>query len=160
MKKLLLLTITILFIASNQQLAAQNHKEENVDFELRSAWINNNVKLLKDFDKQAIEKKVVLKKFEENGEIHQSYRINKKGFIEFEGQDWVYIILHSSHNKDKIGDVAIARDQNGDIYIHLGHNCGMIAHYQVKSTVLFTKSKDFFEHFKSDIDTLSWKRYK
>ena len=159
MKKILLLTITIIFLVNHNKLNAQNHGQDNIDYQLRTKWINSTIESLKEFDKSMVEKKVVLKTRDKNGLIHQSYRINKSGLIEFGEKEWVYIVLHSSHHKDMIGDVAIAINQKGETYIHLGHNCGMIAHYEAESSILYSKSDDFFEHFKSDVDKLPWEKH-
>jgi len=158
-KAILLLSIIFLSGLSNT-LYSQHHKTDTIDPVIRAQWIMETVSTLQNLDLSAIEKKIVLKTRDHNGEIHQSYRIIKNGLIEFGKNQWVYIVLQSSHNNEKIGDIAIGRDKKGNFFVHYGHICGMIAHYEAVAPEIYTKSIDFFKYFKDDTGGLSWQKLK
>jgi len=154
-----IIALTIIFITHGQAIS-QTHDTGEFDYEKRSGWLDQTKKSLKGFKPEMAEKKQSFKFREKDGMILQSCRIVGKGLIEFESGDWVYIVLHSSHEKDSIGDVAIAVDQKGRFFKHEGHVCGGICHYEALTSKKYETSKDFFKHFKDDTEGKSWEKLK
>jgi hypothetical protein len=152
--------IILLLSSFPTSLHAQGHSELKVDPDARNEWVKQVRNSLKGITPDDVPKKVKLKAYERDGMIRQKYRINKAGLIQFNSKEWVYVTLHSQHDDDRIGDLAIAIDQDGKYYYHLGHVCGGIVHYQATATNLFSSSEDFFLYFKDDIDGLPWHRLK
>jgi hypothetical protein len=139
---------------------AQGHSELKVVPEVRNEWVKQLRKSLKEIKPNNVSTKVNLETYGEGKIIHQKYRINKAGLIQFNSKEWVYVTLHSQHDDDAIGDLAIAIDQNGKYYYHLGHVCGETVRYQAATTNILNSSKDFFLYFKDDVDDLYWHRLK
>jgi len=157
---LLVCLSALLLLLQSRSVFSQVHGTGDYDPAKRSEWIKETVKKLKAFDPATAEKKQELKFREQDGEIHQSCRILNEGLVEFESGDWVYIILHSGHEQDSIGDIALAIDRKGKLFKHEGHVCGNICHYETVAPEKYTTSKDFFRYFKDDTEGLSWEKLK
>ena len=157
LKSLLLFITLISLLAFNINAIAQSSHKSKVDTYKRDKWIKETSLILEDFNPDKAEKIVKLKTRDFESQIHQSYRIVREGYIKMDKKEWVYIILHSSHDKDGIGDVAMAINQDGITYIHHGHICGGIVHYETVASELYTKSANFFKYFVDDTEGLGWR---
>ncbi len=146
----------LLFLVCSSSLYAQGHTALKIDSHARNVWVKQMRKSLKEIKPGDVPTKAKLETYERDGMIHQKYRIIKAGLIQFNPKEWVYVTLHSQHDDNRIGDLAIAIDQDGKYYYHLGHVCGGIVHYQATTTNRLSGSNDFFLYFKDDIDGLPW----
>lgn len=86
------------------------------------------------------------------------------GLIEFDNNEWIYIATHSWHLDDKIGDVSVAIDNKGNIYLNEGHVCGGINFVPSKFNVAPNEDipapasvKEFIDNYVSWIDGKPWK---
>jgi hypothetical protein len=154
----IIIIATLTVFVANGQAGAQSHSTGEFDPEKREQWIAETIKVLKDFKPRDTDERSGLKVRDNDGQLHQSFRIVKKGMLEFDSGEWAYIILHSSHDNDSIGDFALAVDQKGRIYKHEGHVCGGICHYEALAPEKYTRSRDFFKYFRDDTDGLPWKK--
>lgn len=137
-------------------LLAQSHAAGEVKPGARKKWVRQLRKSYQEMNPDSMSEQVKIRTREVEGGIKQDYSIEGSGLIRFESGDWVYITLHSSHDNAKIGDVAIARDQDGNQYYHLGHVCGGAVDYEAVTERRCTTSEEFFQHFKDSTDDLSW----
>jgi hypothetical protein len=144
----------------SHSIHAQGHSEVKIDPDARKKWVKQVRKSLKQMNPDTVSIKSKMNTYERNGLIHQKFRIRNSGLITFESNDWVYVTLHSEHNDERIGDLAIARDQDGKYYYHLGHVCGGIINFVATSKTPYTSSEDFFQYFKDDIESLVWQPLK
>jgi hypothetical protein len=86
-----------------------------------------------------------------------SYRLtNQEGCITFPNGDWIYMIAHSSHDDNGIGDITLAIDNRGRLFSNEGHVCGGIIHFYSESDEELTGANDFFGRFLSDCDDCKW----
>ena len=152
--------IIVLLFLGNGFALSQSHITGEYDPAKRERWIDETAHILKNFTQNDTTRISALKTREKDGKILQSYRILGQGLINFDNGDWVYILLHSSHDNDSIGDISLAVDQKGRIFKHEGHVCGGICHYEALAPEEFTSSKDFFKYFRDDTDGLPWERYR
>lgn len=158
---LLVYISAMLLLLQSRDVFSQAHDTGDYDPAKRTEWIKETVKKLKTFDPASLAgQKQELNFREQDGEMHQSCRILNEGLVEFESGDWVYIILHSGHEQDSIGDIALAIDRKGKLFKHEGHVCGNICHYETIAPEKYTTSKDFFRYFKDDTEGLSWEKLK
>ena len=151
---LFVLSLSLLLLPTS--LSAQRHSRIEVKPAARKKWVRQTRRVLKQISPHTASERVPVWTQNIDGLIKQSYSVESAGLILFEADDWVYVALHSSHDNPKIGDVAIAIDQDGNQYYHLGHVCGGAIDYETTSEKLYTTSEEFFQHFEDSIDERSW----
>ena len=156
MKVSLLYQFTFLLCLSSSSLLAQHHQNAKVDPDERNNYIQLVVKSVSGLDPDTVENKVHLRSRDKDGLLYQKYRVIRSGLICFDSGDWVYIKLHSSHDNESIGDIAIALDNDGDLFINSGHVCGGLTSFECLGDTIYTSAKEFFKYFTDDIDEMSW----
>ena len=135
-------------------LSTGNKKPDNV---LRKKWIVNNLEKLKVFNPDKNTSVIQSREVDIEDFYQLSYRITSdEGFIVFGNGDWVYLRVHSSHEKEEIGDISMAIDNWGKLYLNLGHVCGGIIHYVTHKKLKVQSVDDFIQNFKSDTDDRPW----
>lgn len=139
---------------------AQVHNVGEFDPQKRSMWIEQEVNDLKLYKPEEDAKSIKLKTINKKGEVWRSVRVVKKGLVELDKGDWIFIVTNSGHDNPSVGDISLAIDQNGKIYRHSGHVCGNIIHFEAVLTKPHINSKLFFRNFKDDTEGLSWEKLK
>jgi hypothetical protein len=66
----------------------------------------------------------------------------------------------SAHQTKDIGDITIALNEKGEVYINQGHICGGIIHFKTHKRGLTKTSSSFLKHYNSDTDDESWMEYR
>lgn len=133
-------------------------KKAVVDQEKRTQWIRKAVDSLmlkneSDFPQLAMSELI-------HEEFYQaSYRLIEKGMIIFDDGSYVKLISTSAHAISEIGDITLAVNELGDVYINQGHICGRIIHFRVHQKKLTLTAGIFFDHFSSDTDDEPWQLY-
>jgi hypothetical protein len=87
-----------------------------------------------------------------------SYRLMGDGYIRFENGDWLFLRSTSSHLNEQVGDITLAIDNRGEIFINEGHVCGGIIHFITHEKKAVKAASDFIQHFMSDTDDQYWSR--
>ena len=90
--------------------------------EVQDAWVAATVQKLQSFRPSPETRRVELG-------YSDAYGIpgnEGSALIEFGANGWVYVLTHSSHNDERIGDISIAIDNTGALWENLGHVCGGI----------------------------------
>ena len=152
-KLLLSLAVVFMFLSSFGQCTDQTL----VKPEKRQEWINQMkkeiVKLNPDTVHHILEASIV----DLGAEYYTfSYRLKTTGLIQISPNEWIYLTSSSSHNNPEVGDITIAIDQDRQFYINEGHVCGGIVHFRTETKIDLKTSKQFFEYFRSDIDSIPW----
>jgi hypothetical protein len=57
-----------------------------------------------------------------------------------------------------VGDLTLAIDNHGKIYLNEGHICGGIIHFIINDKIAVKAASDFIQHFISDTDDQYWRR--
>ncbi|MCT4622765.1 MAG: hypothetical protein N4A46_04010 [Schleiferiaceae bacterium] len=151
-----LIVICLCAFFSTSSLFAQEHHNE-IDKKTRKQWIKEMKHSLSSMNPDTVKRNVELKTRDKKGLLHQEYRIVYSGIIHFEQGEWIYVTLNSSHKNPQVGDISMARDQDGKIYYSLGHVCGKIVHYVAQSKEPYSSSSDFIKYFTDDTDHAHWK---
>ena len=140
--------------------AVAQHASTNIDPEARQQWIKDVSSWLRQdsiIDKGPL---LELTKRPYGNQHYHSCKVKEEGgLLEFNNGSWLYMVCHSSHEDDRIGDITLAIDKKGRLYQNLGHICGGIIHFisepgQPKPS----SSKDFIRDFKCDTDGERWSR--
>lgn len=124
---------------------------ETVVPELRAAWKAKTVKKLRAFQPSNQAPRADIKT------RHRGlfYWINQEALIEFEQGEWLYVITHSSHIDESVGNAILAIDHAGNLYENDAHVCGRISTY-VRNGEAFKAVSEFIGA-KIDFD-YSWKK--
>jgi hypothetical protein len=136
-----------------------NHNQGQVEVEQFRFWItmmSDSLRKSKNDHFSNVESNTI----EWTEYVKTSYRVYLAGEIKFGEKDTVQIVLHSSHENTAIGDIALAMNDLGDIYINTGHICGGMAHFVRYSTKIPESSEEFFTTFVSEADNSGWVRWK
>ena len=126
----------------------------------RQAWIDKTALYLKTVDPDTVVEIIELRTRQADGLIYHKYKVSNEGIIKWENGDWAYIVLHSQHRDEAIGDLALAIDNKGKFYLHYGHVCGGTMGYVLRSKKLRKKRKHFFKMFFDNVDDLFWQKLK
>jgi hypothetical protein len=88
-----------------------------------------------------------------------SYRLIEEGYVEFSDGSCLCMITNSSHRDPYVGDLTLAMDREGRMYINQGHICGEIIHFIIEEKLEIKSSEEFLRYFVSDTDDSGWLRY-
>jgi hypothetical protein len=124
----LLLFIGFLALISTTALGAGTMKK-------RAGWISATVARLKEFKPAEGTKIVEIRKLRIGRVL---YTIEGEGLVRFGTAQWLYIISHSSHQEDGVGDAILAIDQDGNLYANDSHVCGDIIVYAMSGEAFGT----------------------
>jgi hypothetical protein len=140
------------FLKSHYEL---HGKKAVVDDKKRNEWISKTVDSLmlkneSDFPCLVINELV-------HEDFYQaSYRLIKKGMIKFEDGSYVKMVSTSAHATTEIGDITLAVNERGDVYVNQGHICGTIIHFNTHQKGLTRTAATFLRDFSSDTDDEQW----
>ncbi len=136
------------------------HSSVKVIENKRIIWVNNMIDSINIIsDSEEIEISIpTITDIQDSKMI--SYRIYQKGKIVFPDGKFIVLVLHSAHGDPEIGDVALAVQKDGFVYINFGHVCGEMVHFVNYSTEIPVSAIDFFKSFISDTDDEKWKKWK
>ena len=158
MSKQIILSFMLLLVVIFRS-NAQESENSNISPEKRNKWIKETAKELKNF-KPDTSVKVILPYILDAGETKKlAYKVNKSGIINLNNGDWVYIITHSSHQDEEIGDVSLAVDNKRHIFINEDHVCGGVIRFETDQITELKKSSDFFKYFVSDTASKGWDKF-
>jgi hypothetical protein len=134
-------------------------KKAVVDQEKRTEWISKAVDILKhkndiDFPQLSMNELI-------HEDFYQaSYRLIEKGIINFNDGSYVKLMSTSAHAISEIGDITLAVDEQGSVYINQGHICGRIIHFNTHQKGLALSAETFLKNFTSDTDDEPWQLYR
>ena len=143
------------FLKSHYEL---HGKKGVVDQEKRTKWISkaiDSLMLISESDVPQLAK---------NELIHEDfyrvgYRLIEKGMIKFEDGSYIKLMSTSAHAISEIGDITLAVDAQGRVYINQGHICGRIIHFNTHEKGLTLSAATFLKNFTSDTDDEPWQLY-
>lgn len=88
-----------------------------------------------------------------------SYRLIEKGVINFEDGGYIKLMSTSAHSIAEIGDITLALNEDGEVYVNQGHICGGIIHFETRDRGKTQAALDFLNSFQSDTDDEPWQLY-
>ncbi|HLO53301.1 MAG TPA: hypothetical protein VK169_03380 [Saprospiraceae bacterium] len=124
----------------------------------RKTWIDETVDSLMNKNEDDFPKLVM------NELIHEdfykaSYRLLEKGVINFKDGGYLKLMSTSAHSIAAIGDITLAVNEIGEVFVNLGHICGGIIHFETHDKGKTQAALDFLNSFRSDTDDESWQSY-
>jgi hypothetical protein len=130
--------------------------QDLIDQQVKDTWIRETAIMLTQLsgpaEGQIIEKQVT----EMEGFYQAGYRVQGSGYISFDNGEWIYLVSNSAHDNEKVGDITIAVDNRGRMYLNEGHVCGGIIHFITNDKTETETGDGFFRHFISDTDNRGW----
>ncbi len=146
-------------IQKNNFDTAQLHgytNPEKIDKAEKSKWIAATLAEMKKVKKLDSTQTITMRKIDLEDNFLMSFRVRGSGFISFEDGDWIYLVSHSEHNSEQVGDLTLAIDNHGEIFINDGHVCGGIINFMTKRKIQVKEASHFFGNFISDTDDRGW----
>jgi hypothetical protein len=134
-------------------------KKITVDEHKRNDWIRSAADMLRDTKNSDIDHVLVMNELVHEDYYQASYRLIDKGLIKFEDGSYLKLMSTSTHTHKDIGDITLAVNQQGDVYINQGHICGRIIHFNTNQKELALTSATFLKNFTSDTDDEPWHSY-
>jgi hypothetical protein len=136
----------------------QHGRKTVIDEIKRNTWIKDTVDSLMNKNVEDFPKLVV------NELIHEdfykaSYRLIEKGVINFKEGGYLKLISTSAHSIAEIGDITLAVNEIGEVFVNQGHICGGIIHFETNDRGKTHAALDFLNSFQSDTDDESWQSH-
>lgn len=131
-------------------------KTVSIDLKKRDAWIAQQIKNLSVRHIDTAYTIMTMRELIHEHFYQASYRLIDKGMIKFEDGSYLKMISTSSHTRSDIGDVTVAINEKGDVYINQGHICGRIIHFNTHQRDKVKTAADFITHFTCDTDDEPW----
>ena len=72
---------------------------------------------------------------------------------------WLYIVTHSTHLNEDIGDICLAIDDTAHIYENDGHVCGGIRFQSTNDSSPAKSASDFVSRYNTYLSGISWKAW-
>jgi hypothetical protein len=150
---------TVLFGRSFLKNHYELHGKKGVIDEIkRNTWIKETVdslikKNVDDFP-QLVMNELIHEDF-----YKASYRLIEKGVINFKDGGYLKLMSTSAHSIAEIGDITLALNEHGEVYVNQGHICGGIIHFETHDRGKTQSALDFLNSFQSDTDDESWQSY-
>jgi hypothetical protein len=151
--------IFLFFCLITGSLRAQHEDESAVVPELRDAWIQSAVQSLKSVRPGENLPELKLSRVQEIGYARIRVRVLEEGRLNIGKNEWVCFRSTSAHEHPETGDITLAMDHKGKIYINLGHVCGEIC-FETSEIPELSNTREFFKYFISAYDKEKWKQYK
>lgn len=135
------------------------HGRKAVIHELkRKSWIEETVDSLMNKNEDDFPKLMM------NELIHEdfykaSYRLLEKGVINFKDGGYLKLMSTSAHSIAEIGDITLAVNEIGEVFVNQGHICGGVIHFETHDRGKTHAALDFLNSFQSDTDDESWQSY-
>lgn len=123
----------------NSTISERTEVKNTTDAERRD-WLKTTKQKLRQFQPAAETPRAIIKPYT----FDLFYWIEHEGLIEFENDEWLYIVTHSSHAKDNVGNVILAIDHAGNLYENQAHVCGKISVYAADGKA-FERVSDFID---------------
>ena len=149
-----LFLVAVVFVSN-----AQETENSKISPEKRDKWAKETAAGLMIFQPDS-SVRVISPDILYTGEKNKiSYRINKKSLIRLNNGGWIFIVPHSSHDDEEIGDLSLAVDHNKNIYICDAHVCGGIIHFETDQITELKETSEFFKYFISETDSKGWSKF-
>jgi hypothetical protein len=119
----------------------------------RSSYIQKSVNLLKVRSQggcvnPSSPKHIIV----EEGDVY-SYRLFEgTNCVSFPNGESMYFLIHSGHEQESIGDLTLAIDIQGRLYLNEGHVCGGLIHFYSNEKGSLETVNNFIHSMKSDTD--------
>ncbi|MCP4075341.1 MAG: hypothetical protein GY744_04065 [Gammaproteobacteria bacterium] len=126
----------------------QTRKPKVIEEE-RSAWLEETKHRLERFQISDETQEARIKTYESGLVL---YWIDDEALIRFEGEEWLYIVTHSGHLFDGVGNAILAVDNTGNLYSNPTHVCDGIS-IDTRKGKEFHQLSDFL---KKKVDDGSW----
>jgi hypothetical protein len=134
-----------------------SQENEEINPKAQKRWMKQTVRKLNRIKPDHCVKRIEPRVVDMEDLFMVSYRLeNQEGCVTFPNGDWIYMIAHSSHDSKLIGDITLAIDNRGRLFMNEGHVCGGIIHFYTDSEMELNGADDFFGHFLSDCDDCRW----
>lgn len=126
----------------------------------RHEWINEAVAILKAKGTGDCSMRLERRTIEEEDSFMISYTLrSREGCIVFPNGEWLYLLMHSSHSNEAVGDMTLAIDTAGRLYMNEGHVCGGRIAFYTGEKVPMDSVADFIRYSLSDTDDKAWTRF-
>jgi hypothetical protein len=135
-------------------------KSSVVDVKKRGQWISETINLMNTAHSEANVELLVMQELIHEDFYQMSFRLIDSGKIIFQDGSFLYLVSTSAHTTKDIGDVTLAVNQDGDVYINQGHICAGIIHFKSHKKGTAHTAEAFLKNFKSDTDEEPWLLYK
>lgn len=135
-------------------------KKSIIDEEKRNKWIQEAAEKLKSTKNVDNYQQLVMNELTHEDFYQASYRLIDSGMIKFDDGSYLKLKSTSTHSMAEIGDITLAVDRHGDVYINQGHICGGIIHFNTHQKDVARTDVDFLKYFQSDTDDEQWLYYK
>jgi len=142
------------------QCQAQHADHLRISEKNQRTWLKKTASLLKKMTPDTCSRVSEIKRYDFGDSKKVAFRIVEYGLIKLENGDWVYILTHSSHEDETVGDISMAISSDKKLYVNYGHVCGGIINFQAYDIQSLSSSEEFFRLCKSDTDGISWEPYK
>lgn len=151
----------ILFGRSRLKTHFELHGKTNeVNIKKRDQWISETLNLMNTADSGANAEVLSMQELIHEDFYQMSFRLINNGKIIFQDGSFLHLVSTSAHASKDIGDVTLAVNEDGDVYINQGHICAGIIHFKSHKKDAAPTAGDFLKNFKSDTDDESWLLYK
>lgn len=160
-----LLLLLGLWNGTNHPLFAQqcsNHSQSNSQSLLKlnpvkEAYLLGSINILKTASREGcinpqMSNHVTL----EVGEMYRYRFMTGNSCITFPNGDSLFFLVHSGHEQESIGDLTLAIDQQGRLYLNEGHVCGGLIHFYSNEKGSLETVNNFILYMKSDTDDKSF----
>jgi hypothetical protein len=131
-------------------------KTKEVNIKKRDIWINETINHLKSMCTTANFEVISKQELIHEDFYQMSFRLIENGKIIFQDGSYLHLVSTSAHTTKDIGDVTLAINKDGDVYINQGHICGGIIHFKTHKKDMSNTAVSFLENFKSDTDDEPW----
>lgn len=135
-----------------------NPGESVVDEQIRNHWVQQTLTYLADPSNTNEFKRMEWKETHQEGNYQKSTRLVQNGILYFQDGSYLKMIAHSAHENPEIGDITLAMDSGGRMYVNTGHVCGGIIHFITHKKLSNCRIRHFVKHFVSDTDDQRWKK--
>jgi hypothetical protein len=134
-------------------------KKITVNERKRNKWVQVTATKLRDTKNSDNYQELVINEVSHEDYYKASYRLIGTGMIKFEDGSYLKLMSSSTHTNKKIGDITLAVNEQGDVYINQGHICGSIIHFETIQRNLPKTALEFLTNFTSDTDSEPWLLY-
>jgi hypothetical protein len=125
----------------------------------RALWISRNAEeLLRDIHEDRLDnyKSAEVEVNNNPGFEIVTFRFGDDGKITFSDGSYLLFALHSFHEDAQLGDIVLAVDFEGNLYIQEEHVCGGLAHFFRSGQHLPENSQRFILEFMGEISKQHW----
>ena len=118
----------------------------------REAWLDSAVAKLKAFAPSTSAKAAKRRVHLRSGRVR--YVVEDEGVFRLKDGQWLYVLAHSEHHGDGVGNAILAVDHDGSMYVNDAHVCHSVEVRPVEGSDFST----VHEVLESRVDGAAWRR--